>query len=47
MQEVDDHKYSLQKKIDYERTDKSLKLGAFKDQCNQQLKMQHKYMEDF
>ena len=47
MQEVDDHKYNLQKKIDAERTDKSLKLGAFKDECNQQLKRQHKYMEDF
>jgi hypothetical protein len=34
MQEVDNSKYNLQKKIDNERTDKSLKLGAFKDSTN-------------
>jgi hypothetical protein len=34
MQEVDDSKYKLHKKIDEERTDKSLKLGAFKDNCS-------------
>ena len=33
-QEIDDSKYDLQKKIDYERTDKSLKLGAFRDDTN-------------
>lgn len=37
-QEIDDSKYDLQKKIDYERTDKSLKLGAFRDDTNNQLK---------
>jgi len=37
----------LQKKIDQERTDKSLKLGAFKDDCTRQLKKQHKYVEEF
>ena len=47
MQEVDNSKYNLQKKIDAERTDKSLKLGAFKDECNNQLKMQHKFIEEF
>jgi len=31
MQAVDDAKYGLQKKIDAERTDKSLSLGKFKD----------------
>jgi len=31
MQTVDDTKYDLGKKIDAERTDKSLKLGKFKD----------------
>lgn len=44
MQEVDDSKYKLHKKIDEERTDKSLKLGAFKDNCSGQLKKQHKYV---
>ena len=34
MQEVDNSKYNLQKKIDNERTDKSLRLGAFKDETN-------------
>ena len=47
MQEVDNSKYNLQKKIDAERTDKSLKLGAYKDECNQKLKQQHKYIEEF
>ena len=47
MQEVDNSKYNLQKKIENERTDKSLKLGAFKDQTNNQLKKQHKYIEEF
>ena len=47
MQEVDNSKYNLQKKIDNERTDKSLKLGAFKDSTNSQLKKQHKYIEEF
>lgn len=32
MQTVDDTKYALHKKIDAERTDKSLKLGKFKDE---------------
>ncbi len=31
MQAVDDAKYGLQKKIDSERTEKSLSLGQFKD----------------
>ena len=31
MKTVDDTKYRLHKKIDAERTDKSLKLGEFKD----------------
>lgn len=31
LQELDDEKYKLHKKIDYERTDKSLKFGAFRD----------------
>lgn len=44
---MDDSKYKLQKKIDQERTDKSLKLGAFKDDCTRQLKKQHKYVEEF
>ena len=47
MQEVDNSKYNLQKKIDNERTDKSLKLGAFKDDTTKQLKQQHKYIEEF
>lgn len=47
MQEVDDSKYNLQKKIDAERTDKALKLGAFKDDCLLQLKKQHNYIEEF
>jgi hypothetical protein len=34
MQEVDDTKYKLHKKIDEERTDKSLQLGMFKDKCS-------------
>ena len=47
MQEVDDTKYKLHKKIDEERTDKSLQLGMFKDKCSNQLKRQHKYVEEF
>jgi hypothetical protein len=47
MQEVDDTKYKLHKKIDEERTDKSLQLGAFKDNCSAQLKRQHKFVEEF
>lgn len=38
MQELDDEKYKLHKKIDYERTDKSLKFGAFRDDVKDQLK---------
>jgi hypothetical protein len=38
MQTVDDTKYDLHKKIDAERTDKSLKLGKFKDDTLGQLK---------
>jgi hypothetical protein len=33
LQEVDDSKYKLMKKIDAERTDKSLRLGKFKEDC--------------
>lgn len=47
MQEVDDTKYKLHKKIDEERTDKSLQLGQFKDKTASQLKRQHKYVEEF
>ena len=47
MQTVDDTKYDLGKKIDAERTDKSLKLGKFKDDTLSQLKRQHKYVEEF
>ena len=47
MQEVDDSKYKLGKRIDQERTSKSLSLGAFKDDTNSQLKKQHKYIEEF
>ena len=47
MQEVDNSKYNLHKKLDQERTDKALKLGAFKDSTNNQLKKQHKYIEEF
>ena len=47
MQTVDDTKYGLHKKIDAERTDKSLKLGKFKDETLGQLKRQHKYVEEF
>ena len=46
-QEVDNSKYSLQKKIDQEKTDKALTLGAFKDDTNGQLKKQHKFIEEF
>ena len=31
LQALDDEKYKLHKKIDDERTDKSLKFGAFRD----------------
>ena len=34
MQEVDNSKYNLHKKLDQERTDKALKLGAFKESTN-------------
>ena len=37
----------MNKKIDAERTDKSLTLGKFRDLTNKQLKMQHKYGEEF
>lgn len=47
LQALDDEKYKLNKKIDAERTDKSLTLGKFRDQTNKQLKMQHKYVEEF
>lgn len=47
MQEVDDAKYALLKKIDAERTDKSLSLGLFKDQTLSTLNKQHKYIEEF
>ncbi len=47
MQAVDDAKYALQKKIDSERTDKSLSLGRFKDETLSQLNRQHKYIETF
>lgn len=44
---LDDTKYELHKKIDNERTDKSLSLGNFKDSTHSQLKRQHKYVEEF
>lgn len=47
MQAVDDAKYDLHKKIDAERTDKSLSLGKFKDTTLGQLNRQHKYIEKF
>ena len=47
LQALDDEKYKLHKKIDYERTDKSLKFGAFRDDVKDQLKRQHKYVEEF
>ena len=47
LQALDDEKYKLGKKIDAERTDKSLTLGKFRDDTNRQLKMQHKYVEEF
>lgn len=47
MQAVDDAKYGLNKRIDAERTDKSLSLGKFKDTTLSQLNMQHKYIEKF
>ena len=47
MQALDDENYKLHKKIDYERTDKSLKFGAFRDDVKGQLKKQHKFVEEF
>lgn len=47
LQKLDNEKYGLGKKIDNERTDKSLTLGKFRDDTNRQLKMQHKYVEEF
>ena len=47
MQAVDDAKYELHKKIDAERTDKSLSLGKFKDDTLGLLNQQHKYIEKF
>ena len=47
MQAVDDAKYALNKRIDAERTDKSLSLGKFKDDTLGQLNRQHKYIETF
>ena len=47
LQKLDDEKYKLGKKIDAERTNKSLTLGKFRDDTNRQLKMQHKYVEEF
>lgn len=47
MQAVDDAKYALNKRIDAERTDKSLSLGKFKDDTLGQLNRQHKYIENF
>ena len=47
LQALDDEKYKLHKKIDDERTDKSLKFGAFRDDVKDQLKRQHKYVEEF
>jgi hypothetical protein len=37
----------LHKKIDAERTDKSLSLGKFKDDTLGKLNQQHKYIETF
>ena len=47
LQKLDDTKYDLGKQIDHERTDKSLTLGKFRDDTNRQLKLQHKYIEQF
>ena len=47
LQKLDDTKYDLGKQIDKERTDKSLTLGKFRDDTNRQLKLQHKYIEEF
>ena len=47
MQAVDDARYNLRKKIEQERTDKSLSLGKFKDETLSQLNKQHKYIEKF
>ena len=47
MQTLDDTKYELHKKIDGERTDKSLSLGKFKDETSAQLAKQHKYVQEF
>jgi hypothetical protein len=37
----------LEKKIDAERTDKSLKFGAFDDSIRDRIKKQHKYVQEF
>ena len=47
MQTLDDTKYELHKKIDGERTDKSLSLGKFKDETKGDLAKQHKYVQEF
>ena len=47
LQKLDNEKYDLGKKIDKERTDKSLTLGLFRDTSTKQLKLQHKYIEEF
>jgi hypothetical protein len=47
MQAVDDAKYGLLKKIESERTEKSLSLGQFKDTTLATLNKQHKYIEEF
>jgi predicted nucleic acid-binding Zn-ribbon protein len=47
LQNLDDEKYNLHKKIDNERTDKSLSFGNFRDDINGQLKRQHKFIEAF
>lgn len=36
-QVADDTKYALEKKVDAERTDKSLQLGAFRDDTTKKL----------
>ena len=46
-QVTDDTKYALEKKVDAERTDKSLQLGAFRDDTTKKLSQQHKYFEEF
>ena len=39
LQQLDNEKYELGKKIDKERTDKSLNMGKFRDDTNKQLKL--------